>query len=174
MNKKVIIAVAAAIFLLGVIHLATSEEKNTVANQIATFETSMGTFEIELNNDLAPKTVENFTSLAKKGFYDGLIFHRVIDEFMIQGGCPDGTGMGGPGYTIQDEFDKKLVHGKPGVLSMANAGPNRRLSIFYHSCSMRVARWKTCRIRTRYLRHGSSRINRQGSNRLDGSSHPKS
>ena len=131
MNKKVIIAVAAAIFLLGVIHLATSEEKNTVANQIATFETSMGTFEIELNNDLAPKTVENFTNLVKKGFYDGLIFHRVIDEFMIQGGCPDGTGMGGPGYTIQDEFDKKLVHGKPGILSMANAGPNTGGSQFF-------------------------------------------
>ena len=81
-----------------------------MANPIAVFETNMGTFEIELFEDKAPITVKNFTDLAEKGFYDGLIFHRVIDGFMIQGGDPDGRGTGGPGYTIPDEFHKDLKH----------------------------------------------------------------
>src|SRR4026207_747334 len=87
-----------------------------------TMETNRGTIQIELFDDDAPKTVENFLKLAGDGFYDGLIFHRVIPDFMIQGGCPEGTGTGGPGYTFEDEFnDHKIVK---GALAMANAGPD--------------------------------------------------
>ena len=100
-------------------------------NRIAKFETTMGDFEIELAEDKAPKTTKNFIDLAEKGFYDGLIFHRVIEGFMIQGGCPNGTGTGGPGYHIEDEFHKDLRHSGPGVLSMANAGPNTGGSQFF-------------------------------------------
>jgi cyclophilin family peptidyl-prolyl cis-trans isomerase len=97
----------------------------------ATFDTSMGSFKVELLADLAPATVKNFIDLSKKGFYDGVIFHRVIDKFMIQGGDPTGTGRGGPGYTIPDEFGPGLKHDRPGVLSMANAGPNTGGSQFF-------------------------------------------
>jgi cyclophilin family peptidyl-prolyl cis-trans isomerase len=97
----------------------------------ATFETSMGTFKVELFSDLAPKTAQNFIDLAEKGFYNGVIFHRVIDGFMIQGGDPTGTGTGGPGYSIPDEFGPGLKHDKPGILSMANAGPNTGGSQFF-------------------------------------------
>lgn len=100
-------------------------------NRIAVFETNMGNFEIELFEDKAPKTTKNFIDLAEKGFYDGLIFHRVIDGFMIQGGDPEGTGMGGPGYTIKDEFHKDLKHNSEGILSMANAGPDTGGSQFF-------------------------------------------
>ncbi|MBR3722304.1 MAG: peptidylprolyl isomerase [Selenomonadaceae bacterium] len=100
-------------------------------NRIAVFETNMGTFEIELFEDKAPNTAKNFIDLAQKGFYNGLIFHRVIDGFMIQGGDPEGTGMGGPGYTIKDEFHKDLKHSSEGILSMANAGPNTGGSQFF-------------------------------------------
>ncbi len=94
-------------------------------------ETSMGTIKGELFKDKAPETVANWTKLAEKGYYDGLIFHRIIPNFMIQTGCPDGTGMGSPGYSIQDEFGPGLKHDKPGVLSMANAGPNTGGSQFF-------------------------------------------
>ena len=97
----------------------------------ATFDTSMGLFKVELLTDLAPITTKNFIDLSKKGFYDGVIFHRVIDRFMIQGGDPTGTGRGGPGYTIPDEFGPGLKHDNPGVLSMANAGPNTGGSQFF-------------------------------------------
>ncbi|KEJ92657.1 peptidylprolyl isomerase [Synergistes jonesii] len=99
--------------------------------QIATFETNYGTIKIELYNDLAPKTAKNFADLAKKGFYNGLTFHRIIDQFMIQGGCPIGDGTGGPGYAIPDEFGKGLKHDRPGILSMANAGPDTGGSQFF-------------------------------------------
>ncbi len=99
--------------------------------QVAAFETNYGTFKIELFNDLAPKTVKNFVDLAEKGYYNGLSFHRVIDQFMIQGGCPKGNGTGGPGYTIPDEFGKGLNHDKPGSLSMANSGPYTGGSQFF-------------------------------------------
>ena len=102
-----------------------------MANPIAVFETNHGTFEIDLFEDKAPITVKNFIDLAEKGFYDGLIFHRVIDGFMIQGGDPNGTGTGGPGYVIPDEFHKDLKHDSEGVLSMANAGPNTGGSQFF-------------------------------------------
>ena len=110
---------------------AKPAEAAEAARQTAVFETNYGTFKIELYNDLAPNTVKNFTDLAGKGFYDGLTFHRVIDEFMIQGGCPKGNGTGGPGYVIKDEFGKGLRHDKPGVLSMANAGPDTGGSQFF-------------------------------------------
>jgi len=97
----------------------------------ATFETTKGTFTVELFTDKAPNTTANFIKLAKDGFYDGTIFHRVIDGFMIQGGDPTGTGMGGPGYMIQDEFHPDLKHDGPGTLSMANAGPNTGGSQFF-------------------------------------------
>lgn len=97
----------------------------------AKIETNMGVIEVELYQDKAPKTVENFTKLAKKGFYDGIIFHRVIPQFMIQTGDPTGTGMGGPGYKFGDEFDPTLRHDKPGVLSMANSGPGTNGSQFF-------------------------------------------
>lgn len=102
----------------------------------AVFDTTEGRFKARLYADKAPKTVENFTSLAEgaktgKPFYDGLIFHRVIPDFMIQGGCPEGTGRGGPGYKFADEFHASLKHTKPGILSMANAGPNTNGSQFF-------------------------------------------
>ncbi|MDR1472009.1 MAG: peptidylprolyl isomerase [Synergistaceae bacterium] len=91
----------------------------------------MGAFKIELFDDLAPKTCRSFMDLAERKFYDSLIFHRVIDGFMIQGGDPEGTGRGGPGYTIPDEFGEGLAHDAPGILSMANAGPNTGGSQFF-------------------------------------------
>ena len=99
--------------------------------KVATFETDKGTIRIELFDDKTPKTVQNFETLCEKKFYDGLSFHRVIDNFMIQGGCPQGTGTGGPGYQFEDEFDPDLKHDGPGVLSMANAGPNTNGSQFF-------------------------------------------
>ncbi|WP_027938101.1 peptidylprolyl isomerase [Anaeroarcus burkinensis] len=100
-------------------------------NSLAVFETSMGTFKVELFEDKAPRTAQNFISLVTKGFYNGLIFHRVIDGFMIQGGDPKGNGTGGPGYVIPDEFHKDLKHTGAGILSMANAGPNTGGSQFF-------------------------------------------
>ena len=91
--------------------------------------TSKGAIEVELFDEDAPKTVENFRTLAGKGFYDGLVFHRVIRDFMIQGGCPQGTGTGGPGYTFEDEFNQHRV--VRGALAMANAGPNTNGSQFF-------------------------------------------
>ncbi len=100
-------------------------------NPTAKFETTLGNFTVELFADKAPATVGNFVSLAKKGYYDGVIFHRVIPGFMIQGGDPTGTGRGGPGYVIDDEFHPELKHDAPGILSMANAGPNTGGSQFF-------------------------------------------
>jgi len=97
---------------------------------IATFDTSRGPIRVELAADKAPLTVANFVNLAKRGFYDGLSFHRVISDFMIQGGCPQGTGTGGPGYKFEDEANNGLGHQR-GVLSMANAGPNTNGSQFF-------------------------------------------
>jgi cyclophilin family peptidyl-prolyl cis-trans isomerase len=95
----------------------------------ATFETNRGTIVAELYDEDAPKTVANFVELAGKGFYDGLIFHRVIPDFMIQGGCPQGTGTGGPGYQFEDEINEHRV--VRGALAMANAGPNTNGSQFF-------------------------------------------
>ena len=102
----------------------------------ALFDTTEGQFKAKLFSDKAPRTVENFVSLADgsktgKPFYDGTVFHRVIPDFMIQGGDPEGTGRGGPGYKFADEFHPSLKHSKPGLLSMANAGPNTNGSQFF-------------------------------------------
>jgi peptidyl-prolyl cis-trans isomerase A (cyclophilin A) len=108
-----------------------------MANEIyASFDTSEGKFKVKLFPDKAPNTVENFVGLADgtktgKPFYDGTIFHRVIPDFMIQGGCPEGTGRGGPGYRFADEFHPSLKHSKKGLLSMANAGPGTNGSQFF-------------------------------------------
>jgi peptidyl-prolyl cis-trans isomerase B (cyclophilin B) len=99
--------------------------------KVATIKTKKGTIRIQLFADKAPKTCANFEKLSGAGFYDGLKFHRVIADFMIQGGCPKGTGTGGPGYTFADEFHADLKHDKPGMLSMANSGPNTNGSQFF-------------------------------------------
>ncbi len=96
-----------------------------------TLETSKGTITLELFDDKAPRTVANFVKLATENFYDGLLFHRVIQDFMIQTGCPNGIGNGGPGYQFEDEFHSELRHDGPGVLSMANSGPNTNGSQFF-------------------------------------------
>jgi len=106
-------------------------EDDIMGNRVAVFDTNHGTFKIELYEDKAPKTAGNFISLVEKGFYDGLKFHRVIEGFMIQGGCPKGDGTGGPGYTIDDEFGEGLKHDSEGILSMANAGPDTGGSQFF-------------------------------------------
>ena len=96
-----------------------------------TFATNRGPIHLRLHEDKAPVTVANFVNLAKRGYYDGLSFHRVIADFMVQGGCPEGSGRGGPGYKFEDEFNASLRHDKPGVLSMANAGPRTNGSQFF-------------------------------------------
>lgn len=110
-----------------------SEQKND-SLYVATIKTTLGTMKIELYADKAPKTVENFVGLARKGFYNGIIFHRVIKNFMIQGGDPTGTGRGGEsiyGKEFGDEFDPTLKHDVEGILSMANRGPNTNTSQFF-------------------------------------------
>ncbi len=99
--------------------------------KVATLTTNKGEIRIELHADKTPNTVANFEKLAADGFYNGLAFHRVIDDFMVQGGCPQGTGTGGPGYTFEDEFHSELKHDTPGILSMANSGPNTNGSQFF-------------------------------------------
>jgi peptidyl-prolyl cis-trans isomerase B (cyclophilin B) len=99
--------------------------------KVATIETSRGTIKVQLFADKTPKTVKNFEDLATKGFYNGLKFHRVIADFMVQTGCPKGTGTGDAGYKFADEFHPDLKHSGPGILSMANAGPNTNGSQFF-------------------------------------------
>ena len=125
---------------------STKKHKGAIKAMYALFSTNQGSFKIRLFHDKTPKTVDNFVGLAegtkewtdpksnqkvKKPFYDGLVFHRVIANFMIQGGCPLGEGYGGPGYKFEDEFHKDLRHNKAGILSMANAGPNTNGSQFF-------------------------------------------
>jgi cyclophilin family peptidyl-prolyl cis-trans isomerase len=104
---------------------------DTSKTYTATFDTEAGEFKVLLFDDEAPLTVENFINLVTVGLYDGTMFHRVIPDFMAQGGDPRGTGGGGPGYRFRDEFDATLRHSKPGILSMANAGPNTNGSQFF-------------------------------------------
>ena len=120
MKGVVLLLLVLCIFLVGCSNMKT-----------AVMETNMGTMEIELYTDKAPITTKNFIDLANKGFYNGLIFHRVIDNFMIQGGDPKGDGTGGPGYKIKDEFHPDLKHSSAGILSMANSGPNSGGSQFF-------------------------------------------
>ncbi len=98
---------------------------------VATIKTDRGDIRLELFREQVPNTVKNFVELTEKGYYNGLTFHRVIPDFMIQGGCPEGTGTGGPGYQFEDEFHSDLRHSGPGILSMANAGPNTNGSQFF-------------------------------------------
>jgi peptidyl-prolyl cis-trans isomerase B (cyclophilin B) len=102
-----------------------------MSNLKAVITTSKGVININLTDNLTPLTVANFVNLAQRGYYDGLRFHRVIADFMIQGGCPNGDGRGGPGYQFPDEFTPELKHNKPGILSMANAGPRTNGSQFF-------------------------------------------
>ena len=104
---------------------------NPTKKYTATFKTEKGDIVCDLYASKVPHTVNNFVFLAREGFYDNTIFHRVINDFMVQGGDPTGTGMGGPGYKFNDEFDASLKHTGPGVLSMANAGPNTNGSQFF-------------------------------------------
>lgn len=127
--KKIVVCLTLALVFMTTACAAGSfwdfkkdEGESKVANRIAVFDTNMGEFEIELFEDKTPITTKNFIDLAQEGFYDGVIFHRIIDGFMIQGGDPTGTGMGGPGYTIEDEFTPELTHESEGILSMANTG----------------------------------------------------
>jgi peptidyl-prolyl cis-trans isomerase B (cyclophilin B) len=99
--------------------------------KVATIETTRGTIKVQLFADKTPKTVKNFEDLATKGFYNGLKFHRVIADFMVQTGCPKGTGTGDAGYKFADEFHPDLKHSGPGILSMANSGPNTNGSQFF-------------------------------------------
>jgi cyclophilin family peptidyl-prolyl cis-trans isomerase len=138
--KRLLFLTLTVIFIFSQISFAqksktqTKKVKETKTQLVAVFETNMGTFECELFEDKAPKTVANFVGLAEKGYYNGVIFHRVIDNFVIQGGDPTGTGRGGEsiyGHPFEDEFHPELKHDKAGVLSMANAGPNTNGSQFF-------------------------------------------
>jgi len=104
---------------------------STKSNISAVIQTSKGPIHLDLFDEATPITVANFVNLSKRGYYNGLTFHRVIDEFMIQGGCPIGMGTGGPGYEFEDECRSDLLHDEPGVLSMANAGPGTNGSQFF-------------------------------------------
>ncbi len=125
--------------MFGMMKKDKSSYKEEGKKLTAVFKTTLGEFEIELFADKAPETVWNFVNLAegrqetvKEGpYYNGLIFHRVIRGFMIQGGCPEGSGRGGPGYRFEDEFDRSLTHSEAGILSMANAGPGTNGSQFF-------------------------------------------
>ncbi len=134
--KKKTLKRAVYVFLLVAVIIAvyfyfSKGGENMAKNRVAVFDTSKGEFKVELFEDKALITTKNFIDLVSKGFYDGLIFHRVIDEFMIQGGDPDGDGTGGPGYAIKDEFHPSLKHNSEGILSMANSGPNTGGSQFF-------------------------------------------
>jgi len=126
--KKII----AVICLLGGLCMTTDGQGQTEGQGLsATIKTNKGDIHLILFADKTPLTVANFANLAQRGFYDTLTFHRVIDNFMVQGGCPEGSGRGGPGYRFQDEFVRELRHSKPGILSMANAGPGTNGSQFF-------------------------------------------
>ncbi len=112
-------------------HIYFIKKGEIMSELTAVFETSKGAINVKLFADKTPLTCGNFVNLVKREYYNGLNFHRVIANFMVQGGCPDGNGMGGPGYDFKDEFDKDLKHDKPGILSMANAGPGTNGSQFF-------------------------------------------
>jgi len=120
-----------AIFLRLLFWKSIPTKETAVADLKAVIETDKGVINLILFADQTPLTVANFVNLAGRGYYDSLIFHRVIDDFMIQGGCPQGTGTGGPGYQFADECTSDLKHDAPGVLSMANAGPGTNGSQFF-------------------------------------------
>jgi len=133
-NKNILVIILLLTFtsvIVGCSNGTVKEDKMTNTNRHAIIETSMGTIDVELFEDKAPITTANFIKLAQSGFYDNLTFHRVIPNFMVQTGDPKGDGTGGPGYAIKDEFGAGLKHNKPGILSMANSGPNTGGSQFF-------------------------------------------
>jgi len=137
-KKRTVITILSVLLvcLLGVLAsgcavTGAADKEKKMANPKVKFTTNMGEFTAEIYEDKVPNTAKNFLSLVEKGYYNGIIFHRVIAGFMIQGGDPTGSGMGGPGYTIKDEFHKDLKHDGKGVLSMANAGPDTGGSQFF-------------------------------------------
>src|SRR4030067_3534746 len=117
--------------MYGLMNFRKNTEKKCMGPLTAIIKTNKGNIKLALYPDKTPVTVASFANLALHGFYKGLKFHRVIEDFMIQGGCPKGTGTGGPGYSFKDECTPELKHDKPGVLSMANAGPNTNGSQFF-------------------------------------------
>ena len=129
--KKLLFVLTLVCSVMGFQNFASAEGEAAPDIVKIKIETTMGDIYADLYAKEAPKTVENFVTLTKKGFYDGIIFHRVIPDFMIQTGDPTGTGMGGPGYQFDDEFSPNLKHDKPGVISMANAGPGTNGSQFF-------------------------------------------
>ena len=139
--KKILVLCMLLLCMVGLTACGQEKKESAVKAEPATavFQTSMGDLEAKLATDYAPKSSANFITLAKQCFYDGLTFHRVIDNFMIQGGCPKGDGTGGPGYKIKDEFSSKLLHDGPGVISMANSGPNSGGSQFF--ITLRECSW---------------------------------
>jgi cyclophilin family peptidyl-prolyl cis-trans isomerase len=132
-HARVLIVAMTFVVFLGLFFGAKAlwRQSSTPERPEAVIETSLGSIRLSLYVDKSPKTVANFVKLAKSGFYDGIIFHRVIPGFMIQTGCPLGTGSGGPGYSFADEIHPDLVHDRPGLLSMANSGPNTNGSQFF-------------------------------------------
>ncbi len=136
--KKSILLVASLLIITGVFFMTSESNAQTgivqpvnPKNPVVTIETELGTIKAEIFEDKAPITSANFIKLVKEGYYDGIIFHRIIKDFMVQTGDPQGTGMGGPGYTIKDEFHPRLKHVGAGILSMANAGPDTGGSQFF-------------------------------------------
>lgn len=129
--KAIYAILVLALLLLSGCGITGNTTKEETMNTKVMLETSMGNIKIQLFDDKVPVTAGNFKKLVNDGFYNGIIFHRVINGFMLQGGDPTGTGMGGPGYKIQDEFNSALTHSKAGILSMANAGPNTGGSQFF-------------------------------------------
>jgi len=129
--KKIVFLVLSLVLLSGCANNTEDAAKEDTMNTKVMLETSMGNIKIQLFDDKVPVTAGNFKKLVNDGFYNGIIFHRVIDGFMLQGGDPTGTGMGGPGYKINDEFNSALTHSKAGILSMANSGPNTGGSQFF-------------------------------------------
>jgi len=126
-----IIVLAGAVALLPLFVCWTAQAQAADGNTRVKIRTTMGEIVVKLFDDKAPRTAGNFLKLAKEGFYDGIVFHRVIPDFMIQTGDPTGTGRGGPGYTFEDEFSPELRHDRPGILSMANSGPDTNGSQFF-------------------------------------------
>ena len=132
MSYRILAGILALVLVAGCVQTGNVAGDGSMSkNRLAIFDTSVGNFAVELLEDKAPQTTANFIKLAQSGFYEGTAFHRVIDGFMVQGGDPDGDGTGGRGYTIKDEFGPGLKHDSPGILSMANAGPDTGGSQFF-------------------------------------------
>ncbi|MDY0220776.1 MAG: peptidylprolyl isomerase [Desulfobacterium sp.] len=130
-KRQTILFIVITLATVVTIGMANAADVTSTPPVRAVMETTKGTIVLDLYDQEAPYTVANFINLSHRGYYNGLTFHRVIDNFMVQGGCPQGTGRGGPGYKFQDEFVRDLVHDRPGILSMANAGPGTNGSQFF-------------------------------------------